>query len=150
MENGMVNIYEKLVDNTAMGENVFGQTLDKDPYAITMGWDDTNKDNERPYYKYKQGFTKKIVTYEPPMHLLSSFSYDITRNHGTKRKLDEKVSAAGPKKANGGKRKTQKKKQPKQKRAGSTKKTKKAKKGGKTSQKKGKQQKQKRGTRGKK
>ena len=41
MENGMVNIYEKLVDNTAMGENVFGQTQDKDPYAITMGWDDS-------------------------------------------------------------------------------------------------------------
>jgi hypothetical protein len=147
MENGMVNIYEKLVDNTAMGENVFGQTQDKDPYAITMGWDDS-KGNDRPYYKYNQGFTKKIVTYEPPMHLLSSFSYDITRTHGNY--TNEKVSAAGPKKANGGKRKTQKKKQPKQKRAGSTKKTKKAKKGGKTSQKKGKQQKQKRGTRGKK
>ena len=132
----MVNIYEKLVDNTAMGENVFGQTQDKDPYAITMGWDDS-KGNDRPYYKYKQSY-KDIVTYEPPMHLLSSFSYDITRTHGSD--TNEKVSAAGPKKAKGGKRKTQKKKQPKQKRAGSTKKTKKAKKGGKTSQKKGKQQ----------
>lgn len=142
MKNGMVNIYTKM-------ESTLYRTIEKtDERNITMGWDDTNKDNERPYYKYKQSY-KDIVTYEPPMHLLSSFSYDITRTHGID--TNEKVSAeAGPKKAKGGKRKTQKKKQPKQKRAGSTKKTKKAKKGGKTSQKKGKQQKQKRGTRGKK
>ena len=143
MGNGMVNIYEKLVDNTVF------PSIEKATPDIRMGWDDT-KDNERPYYIYKQSY-KDIVTYEPPMHLLSSFSYNIIREHGS----DEKVSAAGPKQP-GGKRKTRKQKQPKQKRAGSTKKTKKpkktnnAKKGGKTSQKKGKKQKQKRGTRGKK
>ena len=144
MENGMVNIYEKLVDNTVF------PSIENATNDIRMGWDDT-KDNERPYYIYNQSY-KDIVTYEPPMHLLSSFSYNIIREHGS----DEKVSAAGPKSVSGGKRKTRKQKQPKQKRAGSTKKTKKpkktnnAKKGGKTSQKKGKQQKQKRGTRGKK
>jgi hypothetical protein len=149
MEEGMVNIYEKLGDNTVLAADEENATRD-----IRMGWDDT-KGNDRPYYVYKQSY-KDIVTYEPPMHLLSSFSYNISRIPGsyTNEKEQEggpkKEQEGGPKKANGGKRKTKKKKQQKQKRAGSTKKTKKAKKGGKTSQKKGKQQKQKRGTRGKK
>ena len=152
MENGMVNIYEKLVDNAVF------PSIEKATPDIKMGWDDT-KDNERPYYIYTQSY-KNIVTYEPPMHLLSSFSYNIIREHGSDEKVSAAQAPAGLKqpglKQPGGKRKTRKQKQPKQKRAGSTKKTKKpkktnnAKKGGKTSQKKGKQQKQKRGTRGKK
>tara|TARA_Y100000389_G_C17457278_1_gene519032 strand:+ start:1424 stop:2944 length:1521 start_codon:yes stop_codon:yes gene_type:complete len=127
-EQGMVDIYEKLVDNT-----------ENDTPIIKMGWDNS-KGNDRPYYVIGD-----VPTYKPPMNLLSSFSYNITSTDGVY--TNEKEPAGGPK-AKGGKRKTQKKKQPKQKRAGSTKKTKKAKKGGKTSQKKGKQQK--RGTRGKK
>lgn len=126
-EQGMVDIYEKLV-----------QEYEETEHDIIMGWDDT-EGNERPYYKYMLGSTK-ILTYEPPKHLLGA-SYNISSIPGVY--TNEKV--AGPK-AKGGKRKTQKKKQPKQKRAGSTKKAKKG--GKKTSQKKGKQQK--RGTRGKK
>jgi hypothetical protein len=99
---------------------------------MRMGWDDTNKDNERPYYIYKQNY-KDIVTYEPPMHLLSSASFKGIHGVYTNKK------EAGLKQP-GGKRKTRKQKK--------TKKTKKA--GKKTTQKKRKQRKQKRGTRGKK
>lgn len=144
-EQGMVDIYEKLVDNSEPINTLFTNIEDRSEQekaqsVITMGWDDT-EGNERPYYKYMLGSTK-ILTYEPPMHLLSSFSYNITSTDGNY--TNKKVSAEEGLK--GGKRKTQKKKQPKQKRAGSTKKAKKG--GKKTSQKKGKQQK--RGTRGKK
>ena len=133
-EQGMVDIYEKLVDNTENATPI-----------IKMGWDNS-KGNDRPYY-----VIGNVPTYKPP--ILSTLSYNISSIHGSDTNEKEpaaKVPAAeaGPESGKGGKRKTQKKKQPKQKRAGSTKKTKKAKKGGKTSQKKGKQQK--RGTRGKK
>lgn len=119
-EQGMVDIYDPTKD------------LDEPKKDMRMGWDDTNKDNERPYYIYKQNY-KDIVTYEPPMHLLSSASFKGIHGVYTNEK------EAGLKQP-GGKRKTRKQKK--------TKKTKKA--GKKTTQKKRKQRKQKRGTRGKK